>query len=239
MKRLTLDIETAPNIGFFWRPGYDLDIGHNFIIKERAIITICYKWEGKKVEHLVWDKNQNDEKMLKEFIGILNEADEIVAHNGDRFDLPWIRGRAMKFGISVPPTLITTDTCKLARSLFNMNSNKLDYLAKYLEVGGKTDTGGFQLWKDIILNKDPKALSKMVRYCENDVIILEKVFKKMKPYIKSKISISADRRVCPECGGNMRIEKHRIKASGAKVTQLQCIECGKYNQIPTSMLNKK
>jgi len=237
-KRLIYDIETSPNIGFFWQPGYKLNIGYQNIIKERAIICISYKWEGKKVQHLTWDKNQSDEKMLKEFCKLLIEADESIAHNGDQFDLKWIRGRAIKFGIELPPDILTVDTLKLARSKFRFNSNRLDYLAQYLDVGGKIDTGGFGLWKDIVLNKDKNALKKMVKYCDNDVIILEKVWQKLKPYVPAKTSVAPNRIKCPECKGDCTISKSRVLASGAKQTQLQCKGCGKYHTIPTSIYEK-
>lgn len=238
MKILSYDIETSYNIVKAWRAGYNLVITHKDIIKERAIICISYKWLGEKVQHLTWDSKQSDKKMLEKFINILNEADLKVTHNGDKFDLKWIRGRAIKHGISMPPDITAIDTCKESRKLFNLNSNKLDYIAQYLGVGGKIATGGLQLWDDVILNKDPKALKKMVRYCDNDVVILEKVYNKMLPYMKAKLSISEDRRVCPHCSGRMHLEKHRILASGTKQVQLQCNDCGKYNTIPLSIYNK-
>ena len=60
-KRLFFDIETSPNIGMFWTAGYKLNISHDNIIKERAVICICYKWEDDKdVYYLQWDSKQND-----------------------------------------------------------------------------------------------------------------------------------------------------------------------------------
>jgi DNA polymerase elongation subunit (family B) len=86
-KRLYFDIEVSPNIGFFWNPGHKISISYENIIHERAIICICYKWEyEKKVSFLTWDSKQCDKAMLKEFIKVANEADEMVGHNGDRFD---------------------------------------------------------------------------------------------------------------------------------------------------------
>ena len=40
IKRLFFDIETSPNIGYFWRAGYKLNIGADNIIEERKIICI-------------------------------------------------------------------------------------------------------------------------------------------------------------------------------------------------------
>ena len=86
-KRLFFDIETSPNVGFFWQSGYKLNIPYTNIIKERAIICICYKWADEdKVYSLQWDKNQDDKTMLEKFMAVANEAHELVGHNGDRFD---------------------------------------------------------------------------------------------------------------------------------------------------------
>jgi hypothetical protein len=41
-KRLFYDIETSPNIGFFWSSSYKANIPHDNIIKERAVICICW-----------------------------------------------------------------------------------------------------------------------------------------------------------------------------------------------------
>ncbi len=240
MKRLFYDIETSPNIGFFWQPGYKLQIPFENIIKERAIICISYKFEGGTVQNLRWSKKQNDYGMLKKFIKILESSDEAIAHNGDQFDIKWIRGRAIKFGLQMSPDIVTVDTLKLARGKFRFNSNRLDYLAQYLGVGAKVATGGFGLWKAIVLHKDEKALNKMVKYCDNDVIILEEVYNQLKPYVPAKTSIAMDRKHCPECGkDSMIIHHNRVLASGAKKTTLRCKECGKFNTVPTSILKKK
>ena len=82
-KRLFFDIETSPNIGMFWSAGFKQRIDYDNIIKERAIICICYKWEGEnEVSFLTWDKRQSDKKMLDNFIKVANEADELIGHNG-------------------------------------------------------------------------------------------------------------------------------------------------------------
>ena len=89
--RLFFDIETSFNVGIFWRSGYNLNINPGDIIHERAIICICYKWEGEEEVHsLEWDSKQSDKAMLKKFLKVMAQANEIVAHNGDRFDMKWL-----------------------------------------------------------------------------------------------------------------------------------------------------
>ena len=233
-KRLFFDIETSPNIGLFWEAGYKKNIDYSNIIKERAIICICYKWEdSKEVGFLTWDSKQCDKKMLQKFIEICNQADELIGHNGDKFDLAWIRTRCLFHRISMFPVYTTIDTLKLSRSKFKFNSNKLDYIAKYLGMGEKIKTE-FGLWKDIVLNKDKEAMAKMVKYCQQDVKLLEKVYKELSTHIFAKthygVIFGEDRGSCPECGSDDIIRMcNRVSVSGVKKIQFQCKTCHKFH----------
>jgi uncharacterized protein YprB with RNaseH-like and TPR domain len=181
-KRLFFDIETSPNIGFFWTAGYRQTISHENIIKERAIICICYKWAGdEKIYSLNWDDEQSDKQLLESFILVANEADELVGHNGDRFDLPWIRTRCLYHRIPVFPNYTTLDTLKHARSKFRFNSNKLDYIAKFLGVGQKIHTS-YDLWKKVILDKDEESLQYMIEYCKKDVLGTLELYHKLESH---------------------------------------------------------
>ena len=233
-KRLYFDIETSPNIGFFWTAGFKLNISTESIIKERAIICICYKWEEDKVTHsLNWDSKQNDKKMLQDFIKVANEADELVGHNGDKFDLAWVRTRCLFHRIDMFPTYTTIDTLKVARSKFKFNSNKLNYIAKYLGIGQKIHTD-YDLWKDIVLNKDKEAMDKMIKYCKMDVILLEKVHKELSLHIPAKthygVIFGAYKGSCPECGSDDIVRNNkRVTATGVVKVQMRCNTCGKFH----------
>jgi DNA polymerase elongation subunit (family B) len=236
-KRLFYDIETSFNVGIFWRSGYNLTINPSDIIHERAIICICYKWEGEdEIHSLTWSKKQSDKDMITKFIKVLHNADEIVAHNGDRFDLKWIRTRALIHGIDVMPSPKTIDTLKWAKKYFNFNSNKLDYIAKFLSVGAKMETGGMDLWKDIVFKKDQAALDKMVAYCKMDVEVLEAVFNKLTSYTTTQhnyaVQHHGDRWECPECTGtNFKYNKKVVTSAGTVHHWLKCRDCSKHNKI--------
>jgi len=231
-KRLFFDIEVAPNIGLFWDAGFKKNISPESIIKERAIICICYKWEDdEEVQWLTWDKRQNDKKMLQDFIEVANKADEIVGHNGDKFDLAWIRTRCLFHGIAMFPKYVTVDTLKISRSKFKFNSNKLDYIAKFLKLGGKTHTE-FSMWSDILLNNDRKQLEKMVDYCVNDVVVLENVYKAMSSHIEPKthfgMIFGTSKMECPECGSDEYTLEGKIYHAGGSCKQrYKCKTCNK------------
>jgi hypothetical protein len=239
MKRLFWDIETSPNICLNWRIGYKVSVTPESILKERKIICIGYKWEGGKAEILTWDKNQDDKSLLKKFTYIANQADELVAHNGDNFDLPFFATRCALHGI-VFPTYKTADTLQWARRKFMFNSNKLDYLAQFFGVGKKLHTN-FDLWKDICLKQCPKALAKMSRYCKPDVVVLEKVWKKivlLSP-VKSHAGVlnNGGKWTCPHCASEaVKINMTRVTAAGTKQYQMKCKCCGKIYTISGSSM---
>lgn len=177
---LFYDIETSPNIGWFWRAGYKLNISPENIIKERAVICLSYKWEDEdQVYNLRWDDNQCDKFLIEQFVEVLNEADLIVAHNGDRFDIKWLKTRALYHRIPMLPKYPQFDTLKVAKSKLLLNSNKLDYIAKFLGFEGKNSTN-IDLWLDIIFKKCDKAMNEMLEYCDEDVRQLEKVYHELK-----------------------------------------------------------
>ena len=230
IKRLFFDIETSPNLVYSWRIGYNISINSENIVEERKIICISYKWENeRKIHTLTWDKNKCDKKMLAEFIKVANKADEMIAHNGDRFDIKWIRTRCIYHRIPMFPNYKTLDTLKKAKSGFNFNSNRLDYIAQYLGVGAKVKHSGFDMWKGVMDN-DKKALAEMVNYCEGDIIVLEDVYLTMQNYIKPNthngVLNSNLKYSCPSCGSeHIELYKNRVTAMGTIKRQINCTDC--------------
>jgi uncharacterized protein YprB with RNaseH-like and TPR domain len=117
IRRLFWDIETSPNVCLSWRTGFKINLDPDNIIKERAIICICYKWEGnKKVYSIEWDRG-DDRQLVEDFAVVAAEADELVAHNGDSFDIRWFNGRNALHDLPPLPEYKTVDTYRIARRL--------------------------------------------------------------------------------------------------------------------------
>ena len=231
-KRLFYDIETSYNLVKSWRIGYNLNINMNDIIQERAIITVAYKWAGEEeVTVLSWD-NGCDKKLIEQFMPVLAEADELVGHNVDRYDTKFITTRALKHGIKALPKYQSTDTLKLAKRHFMFNSNKLDYIAQFLEIGHKTKHRGLDMWDDIILRNDKKALEEMIEYNIQDVYLTEEVYNKLMEYSIPKINhqvLTGEMKGkcgCPECGSKKAtLVKTYATGAGAKSRLMNCDSC--------------
>lgn len=232
VKRLFYDLETSPNIGYFWQSGYRISIPPENIIKERQIICVSYKWEGEPVQTIAW-KNGNDKSLVKKFIKIARQADELIAHNGDKFDLKWLNTRCLIHGINFPEAK-TVDTLVIARRRFRFNSNKLDYIANYLFGENKISTS-FSLWKNVC-NGDKEALAEMVRYCEKDVVLLERVWNELQKFHKPKTHAGTlagyDRWTCPECASeNVHTNKTRTTTAGNFRFEMKCKDCLRHYTI--------
>ena len=69
-----------------------------------------------------------------------------------------------------PSPFKSIDTVKVARRYFNMNSNKLDDIGRYLGLGRKVVHTGWDLWKRCF-NGDRSAWQEMISYNTQDVVL--------------------------------------------------------------------
>lgn len=237
IRRLFFDIETS----YFTVPVYSFGkvyVGSDYVFREKKIICICYKWQGSdEVHSLVWNqKKQDDSKLIKDFIQVIKKADEMVAHNGDRFDIRELRTRALLTKNLMFPVYRTLDTLKKSRQYFRFPSNKLDYLAKVMTGEGKTGDSALKLGVAICEHNDLDALNSMVEYCKNDVIILEDVYTVISPYIYHNTNMAVihggDKWHCPECtSDNVQFSHLDATAMGYIKRHMKCNDCRKFFKI--------
>jgi DNA polymerase elongation subunit (family B) len=235
-KILYLDIENSPNLSYTWGK-YDQDVID--FKQEWYIMSFAYKWDGEKVrvaalpDYKAYKKDRTDDaELVEDLWHLLDEADVVIGHNVDRFDLRKINTRFLAHGLTLPSSYKTVDTLKVARKMFLMNSNKLDHLAKYLGLGEKVHTGGFSLWLEC-MGGDMKAWAKMKLYNQHDVTLTEKVYKKLLPFITNHPNTNlynGTTHNCPSCGSS-KVQKrgHSVTRVG-KRDRFQCQSCGSWSQ---------
>jgi len=233
-KRLFYDIETSFCKGHFWRPGYGQNILPHQITDYAKIISIHWKWEGKdKVHNLDWGlKKQCDKKMLEIFVKEMEKADEIITHNGKRFDTPWIRTRCVKHGIPISHVYNEMDTYKWCKKYLNLPSNSLAEACKYFNLEAKKDAGGIKTWIDVIYKKSKESLKHLLYYGDGDIISLEALFHKLRPYTNPNMHYSVlkggNKFECPECSGLGKWHKTYTTRAGTIQHYMLCRDkkCG-------------
>lgn len=233
---LLYDIETLMNKGYFFGL-FDQGINHNFIVKDKSIITIAYKWYGEKggVKGLsIADfpkefKNNphDDKKLLEEFSKIINQADYIVGHYSDKFDNKFIQSRVLINKLKPIKLPVQIDTYKMLKKHFNLNSNRLDYVGKLLGFGGKMSMN-WSYWRKIA-EGDLAAAKKMMLYNKQDVVLLEKIFKSLLPYCESKLNFNLfttdGKLVCRKCGSKDLWDNGYTYTTLSKIKRHRCKIC--------------
>lgn len=238
-KILFIDIETSPNIVYSWVVGRKINLNYENIIEERKIICVAWKWNTEKQIHSIsWDRltfSNNDKHILQVITPIINEADLIVAHNGDSYDIRFINSRLIFHGMKPIHHGRTEDTLKQIRNTFYFNSNKLDYVGQYLGLGKKVKVD-FNLWKNVINGSIPD-LYKMIKYCKEDVKLLEKLYNKIAPFVNQRMNkalvMHNIKDGCPSCGSSSQYLKqkgYRYNPRSVKKKYV-CSKCGKWSSF--------
>ena len=231
---LLLDIETSPILVWTWnlKPEY---IPPCMIEKEWYILCWSSKWLGSSKMSSARSYKGNDYQSMKKLHSLISKADIIVAQNGNEFDIKKILTRFIFHKMKPPSKFRTVDTLKVAKGKFAFTSNSLNELGRFLEVGTKAETGGFETWKRC-MKDDPVAFKKMMKYCAQDVLLLERVYAKMLPYIDKHphMGILEGRyTTCKNCGSsNIHSRGYGINNIG-KYNKYQCRDCGAWGSTKT------
>lgn len=247
-KVLFFDIETAPLLSHHWRM-FRENIGQDQNLATQFMLCWTAKWAG--AEQVLSDQltpqevlDQDDSRIVLSLADLLRQADVVVAHNGDRFDLPEVNRRVLIHGHDPLGPIETIDTLKLAKKNFRFVKNSLDFLAEELGLGRKIKTD-FDLWRDCYQG-DERAMRDMVEYAKQDTVLLEKVFERMRPHVRRlKRLYDADHDwqvVCPSCGTEgvenfQRRGYYRTQAS--TFPKYQCKSCKRYHRGRSSVKSKR
>lgn len=234
-KILFLDIENTPNLGWVWGKWEQNVIEFD---KNWHLLTFAVKWfhESKVKTYALCDfpgykKNREDDKKLaRKLWEYMNEADIIIAHNGDAFDIPKANTRFVANGFNPPAPFKSIDTLKIARRYFRMDSNKLDDIGQYLNVGRKLPHTGFALWKGC-MNGDKKSWALMKKYNAQDVLLLERIYLKLRQWNNNRpnLNVFSLKNGCPTCGSQHVQKRGYTMTASTRKRRYQCMVCGAWS----------
>lgn len=232
VKILLYDIETAPIVSYTWGI-WEQDVIE--VKEEWYILSVAYKWLGDKRTKVMSLPNfelykkepKNDRELVKALWNLFDEADVIIGHNSDAFDNKKSTARFIQHKLPPPSPYKSVDTKKVAKKYFKFDSNKLDHLGQYFDIGRKLKHEGFSLWLGC-MSGNKKSWKKMCDYNIQDVILLEKVYLKMLPYMTNHPNMNLltdETHNCPNCGGNNVNKRGFNYTRTTKAQAYQCKDC--------------
>lgn len=233
-KILLFDIETSAAVGEFWSSPWQTSIIR--IVQDNHMIGWSAKWlNGKQTTKALCDYEgyepgtTDDSKLVADLATLLNEADMVVAHNGDRFDIPFTNGRMMVHGMHPLHKFKSYDTRKVAKSQFKLLSNKLDDILRILGIGRKIPIH-YDTWEGCRAG-DMKAWNRMKRYNAHDTRMLEKVYLKFRAWGAShpNMNLLLNRSIegCPSCGSKETVRRGFNYTTTGKRQEYSCHDCGR------------
>lgn len=228
-KILLYDIEVSRDIVAGYGPKYDFRVVKT--IKHQELMCFAYKWLGeKKISYI----SRHDFKTYKEFVRalweILNEAQITIAHNGNRFDNKMANRFFIKEGFGPVSPYRSIDTLQVARGTFKFQSNSLQDLGDYLGIGEKKKITYADLEDDFMSDNPSKKTLKLMRdYNIQDVVLLEKLYLLLRPYIKNHPNLGdllQIDKVCPKCSSPNLISEGTHARRNGRVQSYSCGDCG-------------
>lgn len=166
-----LDIETT---------GLDANFG--------VMISYCIKEDGGKVLGRAVTKDEldkfEDKKLVADCIKDILKFDHIVTYYGARFDVPFLRTRALIDGLEFPffGSVKHTDAYFMARNRLKLNSNRLENVARLLLGKANKTRLDETVWRKAGRG-DSKSLGYVLDHNQKDVIETERVYKKLRDFV--------------------------------------------------------
>jgi hypothetical protein len=248
-KILVFDIETSPMESYHWGL-WDQNISLGQIIEDWTVLSWSAKWLGddpSKTMYMDTRKEKdvrNDKKILQGIWKLLDEADFVLGHNSNSFDVKKLNARFLLHGIKPPSSYRRFDTKQLAKKHFNLTSNKLEYITnqlctKYVKLKhGKFP--GFSLWKEC-MKGNKEAWKEMEEYNKYDVLSLEEAFLKILPWESANIFehyYDSEIDICT-CGSIDFKKKGFRYTNTGKFQKMQCKNCGAEMSSKENLLTKE
>lgn len=230
-KILYFDIETFPLMAHVWSKFVDGSV--IAVEREWTIASIAWKWEHQKRVHGLDCRGHvhDDTLLLTKLWDLFDEADVVIGHNLDKFDVKKVNARFLLEGYPPPSPYQTIDTLKEIRKVAALTSNRLGDVCHQLGIGDKVSTGGFELWLGC-LEDQRWAWDKMMRYNKQDVALLPELYKRIRPWMKTHPVLHDTG--CHTCGShNVQKRGTRRTRTGSEYQQYQCNACLSYFREPT------
>lgn len=236
MRVLFYDIENIGILGWTFGPVYEAQILH--IEHYPHLLTVAWKWLDEPKAHVLGlddfqtyqEDGCNDLELVKHVHELFNQADVVIAHNGNSFDQKMMGARFLYHRLGPPTPFKQLDTKVLAKRYARLTSNSLDNIGDFMGTGRKLKHGDFEEFWLGAHSGDVKQLKLMKKYNKIDVKRLEQWYLELRPYIENHPSIAVHEgrpNACRNCGGTKIYAGMKYRATNQNLYQyFRCQSCG-------------
>lgn len=119
-------------------------------------------------------KRSDDREIAEEVFRILSDCHIAYAHNGDRFDIPWLRTVALKYGFQMPRIKLV-DPCQIAWKRYRIGRNSLEAVADFLQLSQSKLHISPDVWRGALMDDDDACWDLLHKRCVSDVDLLNEV----------------------------------------------------------------
>lgn len=240
LKILTADVECTPMTVKTYSLKVNGYISPKAIVSDWNLLGAAWKWLGEdrcpaiSVSHR---DTSNDYEVVGALHNVISEADMIIGHNFDKFDLKKFNTRCLKHGIPPVPPKRIYDTLKKSRKYFDLPSHSLYYVCKFLGLDPKDEAPDW----DKVMAGDVEEIRKMRTYNRQDVISNEQLYLKIRAFDHQhpdlngfhpiRDTLGEKVHVCPNClSPNLRNDSPVYNKRGKLVRYLyQCLDCNRWS----------
>jgi len=150
---------------------------------------LCYslkELDGKLTHRTVMPKEIRaysfDRGVVRRFLKDIEPFDRLVGYYSKdrRFDIPYLRTRALKWGLDFPAykDFMFTDAFDLVKPKLKLHRNRLEVACDLLGIPSKGHRLNPEIWQRAQAGSK-QALDYIQRHCDEDVLSLEQVFKRL------------------------------------------------------------
>ena len=231
-KILLIDLETSPTLSYHFGR-FNVNISEAGVVQEQIILSAAWKWVGgMSGSYMTSEKgvaNGDDSAIAKVLNDLLDDADVVVAHNANGFDIKIANEAFLRHGLHQPTPYKVIDTLSVVKRHFRLPRNKMESVCKRLGLVRKIDNAGMSLWVGV-MNGDVEARNEMLAYNIGDIDCLEAVFNNVKGWVTGiNMAQYYDDGVvrCTKCGSDHLTptgKMHRTSVSAFET--YRCGNCG-------------
>ncbi len=227
MKKLYLDIETSPHMVYCWGL-WSENIGVNQIIQPSRVLCAAYAFDDESMQ-FVSEWQDGRQKMIEQLWTVLDKADAVIHYNGVSFDETHLNREFLQGGLNPPARFQSIDLYRTVKRRFRFAANKLEQVAKELELREGKLKVDFTLWKDV-LSGSLEAQAEMEKYNREDVELTRTLYLEMLPWIdrhpNAALYEGDDVMRCTRCASDNLTKDGFARTSAGTFQRYRCGDCG-------------